>query len=81
MFWWQQACITQPASSCAAHSADKQRLSGVPETNTRNMFPVAKVNKKTAHRQLQQHLLALGAWVAAIRALPYVLQALQDAQR
>ena len=53
----------------------------MPETNTRKMFPVAKVNKKTAHRQLQQHLLALGAWVAAIRALPYVLQALQDAQR
>ena len=51
------------------------------ETSTRNMFPVAKVNKKTAYRQLQQHLLALGAWVAAIRALPYVLQALQDAQR
>ena len=42
---------------------------------------MAKVNKKIAHRQLQQHLLALGTWVAAIRVLPYVLQALQDAQR
>jgi hypothetical protein len=45
------------------------------------MFSVAKVPKKAAYRQLQQHLLALGAWVAAIRAAPYVLKALQDAQR
>ena len=45
------------------------------------MFTAPKVPKKAAYRQLQQHLLALGAWVAAIRALPYVLQAVQDAQR
>ena len=60
------------ASFCAAHFAVKQR---------HTMFPVPKVPKKAAYRQLQQHLLALGAWVAAVRALPYVLQALQDAQR
>ena len=48
---------------------------------TPTMFTVAKVPKKAAYRQLQQHLLALGVWVAAIRAAPYVLKALQDAQR
>ena len=36
-------------------------------------------DKAAAYAQLKQHIYLLGAWAAAIRAAPYVLQALYGA--
>jgi hypothetical protein len=40
-----------------------------------------KPSPQTAYRNLKRHLLALGAWVAFVRVLPYALQAVQDSQK
>ena len=39
-----------------------------------------KPDAKTAQKNLQRHLIMLGAWVGFVRVLPYALQSLQDSK-
>lgn len=39
-----------------------------------------KPDAEVAKKQLKRHLIALGAWVAFVRVLPYALQAVQNSK-
>lgn len=45
------------------------------------MLVARKPDSQLAYKQLKRHLVALGAWVAFVRVLPYALQAVQNSKQ